>query len=209
MPETTVRLTRKGLATREHIVTTAAQLMHEQGAQGTSNDDVRKAAGVSGSQLSHYFRDKDSLVSAVIAWWADRAIAIGRNPPTLRLDSIAALRQWADFYIEREEICLAGCRFGSLASEAMKAGLDVQDEVSAGFSRWAAVFVDGLSAMRERGELSSAADARALAYVLLSAFEGGMLLTRAEGGVAPLRASLNGAIDYVSSFLVHPTEEKS
>jgi TetR/AcrR family transcriptional repressor of nem operon len=65
------RLTPKGRATRERIVTTAADLISRQGVTGTSIGDVRKAAGVSGSQMTHCFRDKRGLVRAVIAMQAD------------------------------------------------------------------------------------------------------------------------------------------
>ena len=56
------RLTAKGLATRERIVAAAAQLMFERGVAGTSTDDVQAAAGISASQLYHYFDDKRALV---------------------------------------------------------------------------------------------------------------------------------------------------
>src|SRR6201988_765959 len=61
------RLTPKGRATRERIVATAAQLMHDHGVAGTSLGDVQEAAGVGVSQVYHYFGDKDSLVRAVVA----------------------------------------------------------------------------------------------------------------------------------------------
>ena len=47
------RLTAKGRATRERILTVAAELVLRQGVAGTHLDDVRRAAGVSGSQLTH------------------------------------------------------------------------------------------------------------------------------------------------------------
>jgi AcrR family transcriptional regulator len=199
--ETTVRLTSKGLATREHIVGVAAELFHRQGVQGTTNDDVRKAAGVSGSQLSHYFRDKESLVRAVIVRRSEQVLVVGRAPSMDRLDSLPALRAWANFYIEREDMCLTGCRFGSLASQVLKSDLTLKDDVAAGFEGWHDDFRDGLSAMRDRGELRSDADPNRLSYLLLAAYQGGMLLTQAAGSVAPLGAALNGAIDYISTFL--------
>lgn len=195
------RLTRKGLATREYIVGTAADLIHRNGVQGTTNEDVRKAAGISGSQLSHYFRDKESLVRAVIARRAEQVLVIGRTPSTSRLDSISALRQWANFYIGREDAHLTGCRFGSLASEVLKSDLDLKDDVAAGFQHWEDDFRAGLSAMRDGGVLREDADPERLAYVLLAAYQGGMLLTQAAQKVAPLEAALNGAIDYVSTFV--------
>ena len=70
------RLTSKGRATRARIVEAAAGLMSRQGVAGTSIDDVRKATGMRGSQMTHYFRDKRSLVRAVIAWQADAALEV-------------------------------------------------------------------------------------------------------------------------------------
>ena len=47
------RLTPKGARTRARIVDAAVRLVHERGVAGTTLDDVRVAAEVSGSQLSH------------------------------------------------------------------------------------------------------------------------------------------------------------
>ena len=60
------RLTPKGERTRARIVEEAAALIHERGVAGTFLEDVKAAAGVSGSQMYHYFPDKDDLVHAVI-----------------------------------------------------------------------------------------------------------------------------------------------
>jgi TetR/AcrR family transcriptional regulator, transcriptional repressor for nem operon len=59
-------LTPKGERTRARIVEAAAGLIYEGGVAGTTLDDVRATAEVSGSQLYHYFADKDELVQAVI-----------------------------------------------------------------------------------------------------------------------------------------------
>src|SRR5258707_10729504 len=80
------RLTAKGRATRGRIVDTAAQLMFERGVGGTSIEDVLLAAGVSASQLYHYFDDKQALVRAVIAHQTDRMLAL-QAPALDALDS--------------------------------------------------------------------------------------------------------------------------
>ena len=64
-------ITRKGQATRDRIVAAAAVLVYERGVAGTSTEDVQAAAGVSASQLYHYFADKRSLTRAVIEYQAD------------------------------------------------------------------------------------------------------------------------------------------
>ena len=100
--EELARLTPKGRATRDRIVETAADLIFRQGVAGTSIDDVRKATGVSGSQMTHYFRDKRSLVRAVIAWQADSVIALHQQPALGRLDTFEALDLWAELNIARQ-----------------------------------------------------------------------------------------------------------
>jgi AcrR family transcriptional regulator len=194
------RLTAKGRATRERIVGIAADLIHENGVLGTTNDDVRRAAGISGSQLSHYFPDKESLVRAVIAWWADRVVSLTRRAPSGRLDSMDALRQWAAFYVEREDAWQRGCKFGSLASEVIKSDLGLKGEIAAGFGQWQAAIAGSLAAMRDRGDLRDDADPGRLACLLLAAYQGGMLLAQAERSVTPLMAALDGAIDHISTF---------
>jgi AcrR family transcriptional regulator len=57
----------KGRATRDRIVACATELVVRNGFAALSIDHVRKAASVSGSQMTHYFADKDSLVRAIVA----------------------------------------------------------------------------------------------------------------------------------------------
>jgi hypothetical protein len=127
-------------------------------------------------------------------------MGLRESPPRGPLDSLEALRTWADSYLENEKVLVGGCGFGSLASEIMKTDLDVHDEIAAGFDRWGEVFRSGLHAMRDRHELRRGADPGHLASVLMAAFQGGMLLTQAARDITPLREALYGAIAYVESY---------
>jgi AcrR family transcriptional regulator len=196
------KLTRKGEATRERILECAAELIYRHGVLGTSNDTLRRAAGVSGSQLSHYFPDKESLVRAALEWRADSMLGLREDPPRGPLDTMAALRAWADSYVGRPEVVAGGCSFGSLAAEVLKSDLDVADAIEDGFARWRAQFHDGLTAMRERGQLRPGADVDQLATALMAAFQGGLLLTQAARNVQPLRQALDAALAHVASFIV-------
>jgi AcrR family transcriptional regulator len=187
-------LTPKGRATRERIVEVAADLIYAHGVQGTNNELVRRTAGISGSQLSHYFPDKQSLVRAVLAWRADSI------RPSGELDSARALRAWAQAFLERPDLLAGGCTFGSLASEVLKSDLDLHDEVAAGFEEWRAPLRAGLRAMRERGELRADTDPEHLADLLTAAFQGGVLLAQAARDQAPLRNALEAVLGYVETF---------
>jgi AcrR family transcriptional regulator len=59
--------TARGRATRDRIVSRAAELLLTHGLAALSLGNVRQAAAVSGSQLTHFFPEKDALISAVIA----------------------------------------------------------------------------------------------------------------------------------------------
>jgi TetR/AcrR family transcriptional repressor of nem operon len=203
MPTTDVperRLTTKGEATRAHIVRTAAELIYTKGVQNTSNDDVRKAAGVSGSQLSHYFPDKRSMVRAVISYRADALVGLHREAPLGELDRVAALHTWAESYLNRADVLAGGCAFGSLVAEVMKSDLELHDDIAEGFERWRETFRRGLTAMKENGVLRKDADPDRLAHVFMAAYQGGMLLAQGARDEAPLRDALNGALDYLETF---------
>ena len=193
-------LTRKGRVTRQRIIEQAAGLIYRRGVAGTNNELVRAATGVSGSQLSHYFPDKHSLVLAVIDWQADTMMGLHDDPPRGELDSLQALRAWADSYTRRADIHHGGCSFGSLASEIMKTDPDAREAIAAGFDRWREVFARGLQTMRERGELRTEADPEQLSYSLAAAFQGGLLLAQSARSVAPLKAALDAALDHIARF---------
>src|ERR1700686_3358079 len=90
------RLTPKGARTRARIVEEAARLIHERGVAGTTLDDVKAAAEVSGSQLYHYFPDKDELVQAVIDSQADTIV---NNQQHANLGTVKGLRAWRNMVI--------------------------------------------------------------------------------------------------------------
>jgi AcrR family transcriptional regulator len=200
--EEPIRLTPKGRATRDRIVQTAADLIFRQGVVGTSIDDVRKATGVSGSQMTHYFRDKRSLVRAVIAWQCDTVIGLHEQPALGGLDSFEALDLWAELNIarQRELDCEGGCSFGSLAGELAMSDAETRADLAEGFGRWETLFRQGLTAMRDRGDLRPDADPGELAAALLASLQGGMLLTKTTRDIRPLEAALKTALDHVKSY---------
>ncbi|MEU4238199.1 TetR/AcrR family transcriptional regulator [Actinoplanes sp. NPDC026619] len=197
----TQRLTPKGEATRERILQAATELIARNGVVGTGTEDVRKAAGVSGSQLYHYFDSKQALIRAVITRQAE-APAVPGVPMMGALDCFDALRAWADAAIENQERTGGDgeCTLGSLAAELGTADEQSRADLSRGFLRWQGLLHDSLAAIRDRGELRADADLDELSLALLAALEGGTLLSRTLRDTGPLRASMNAALGYVKSF---------
>ena len=198
------QLTEKGQATRARILEHAAALIYANGVHATNNEQLRRTAGVSGSQLNHYFPTKESLVRAVIEWQADRVLTLLRGEQFDRFASLDGFRRWADFYVGYERSYRAGCSLGSLASEIIKTDLDVHDELANAFEQWRSIFRDGIQTMQRSGRMSAQPDADQLANLVLAAFQGGMLLAQVSRDLSPLREALQAAIDHLETFTTAP-----
>lgn len=204
------RFTRKGLATRARIIEAAARLMFERGVANTSVDQVRRTAGVGGSQISHYFTDKRDLTRHVVEARRNDVRAFHTRPQFAKLDSFDALQAWADACVSDIDAVyrVGGCVYGSLAGELIEADREIHDDLAAGYDQWIELFRAGLDSMRDRGDLRPDADPRHLAVSLVAAHQGGAMLTHVTGDPQPLRAAVNAAVDYVRSFGAQPPPRK-
>jgi AcrR family transcriptional regulator len=196
---------------REQIVDVAVGHMLGRGVGRTNVDDVRAAAGVSGSQMSHYFPDKKSLVRAVIARQVRSVLAAHRQPELGGLDTFESLYRWAELFIGRvsQQGCRGGCALGSLAGELVAADMDIQTDLSNGFEQWLDLLRRGLAAMRERGDLVNEADPDELAVTLLSALQGGAMVAQVRRNTEPMRIALSMALARVRSFAADSTIKTS
>jgi AcrR family transcriptional regulator len=194
------KLTEKGQATRTRILRHAAELIYANGVRATNNELLRSAAGVSGSQLAHYFPNKEALVLAVIDWQADSILEFHRSERFGGFDSVNAFQDWADFYVLSGRPFEDGCSLGSLASEIVKADLDVRDQLECVFEQWREIFRKGLERMQELGRIDSSADPARLAHMFVAAYQGGALLAQVARDIAPLRDSLYASVDHLRTF---------
>ncbi|MFE2642698.1 TetR/AcrR family transcriptional regulator [Streptomyces nigra] len=193
------RLTAKGRATRHRIVAAAAAVMYEQGVARTSTEQILEAAQVtSPSQMYHYFEDKKSLIQAVIEYQTEYVLTFQR-PLLRRLDSFEALEAWRDAVVQaqRARECQGGCPIGSLAGELSDADPQARAKLAEGYAQWEGAIRDGLASMQKRGELNAEADTGHLALALLTALQGGLLMTQTRRDTTALEAVLNAMIDRI------------
>lgn len=206
------RLTRKGRETRDRIAATAAGLMFERGVAATSVEDVQAAAGVSASQIYHYFKDKRALVLAVIGYQTEQVLgAFGTAEPRYAaLDSMVALRAWRDFVVtlQRATGGVGGCPIGALGIQLAETDPEARQQVAAGFERWEQSIVGGLRAMHARGELRPDADPDRLGLALLTTLQGGLLLTQIQRDTRALETGLDAVLELVAgSIAARPATE--
>jgi AcrR family transcriptional regulator len=171
--------------------------MSERGVAGTGIEDVRRATQVSGSQMTHYFVNKSSLVRAVIARQAETVL-----DQIVGVDTLSGLRDWATSAVASQagSGSCSGCRLGALAGELAEADPDVRADLALAFERWELKLRHTLRAMRDRGDLRPDADPDELALALLSAFQGGMLLSRTRRDAGVLDRALSAVLDHIETF---------
>lgn len=194
-------LTTKGEQTRSRIIEVAASLMLDDGVAGTTIDDVCEAGRVGKSQVYYYFGDKSDLVRAVIERQADRILG-GQEPYLERIQGWESWDEWRDFVVDLQlqRGCVGGCPLGSLASELSDSDELTRTVLAKSFARWERSFAVGVEKMKSLGLLRPDADTAHLAMSLLASLQGGLLLCQTCKDVAPLKTSLNGAIQYMRSY---------
>jgi TetR/AcrR family transcriptional regulator, transcriptional repressor for nem operon len=183
------RLTPKGARTRARIVEEAAALIHERGVAATTLEDVKVAADVSGSQLYHYFPDKNELVQAVIDYQADTIV----NQQRHALGSANGVEAWRDMVIAEAKRTegKGGCPLGSLGGQLAESDPEARALVAAGFDQWAAAISDGLRSRHPDGKLPAGIDPEDLATTLLATLQGGLLLAQVQRSPRPFETAVD------------------
>jgi TetR/AcrR family transcriptional regulator, transcriptional repressor for nem operon len=182
--------TARGRATRERIVAAASQLITERGVAETSVDDVIQRAGVSKSQLYHYFDDRAELLRAVVAHNADGVL--DDLPP---LDSWKGIRAWLDSLValQVERRACGGCPVGSLVGQLAESDPQARLALADSFERWQAHLSRGLRSLQRSGKLDADVDVDRLATATLAAIQGGLVLTQTTRDPTRLGAALDAA----------------
>ena len=202
------RLTAKGRATRDRIVTAAAELILSDGLSALNMDALRKAASVSGSQLAHYFTDKRALIRAVVARQINVVLDFHRQPKLAELDTFDDFERWIALnmrYLRR--IGYSGTpTYHALAGQLGKSDATTRDTLAAGYSQWIELLENAIQRMKDHGVLVADADPRKLALVIVSAHQGGATLAftyRAEWAHAD---AVRFAVNYVRMSATDPAE---
>ena len=191
--------TPRGAATRARIVEAAAGLVYRRGASATSLEDIMEASATSKSQLYHYFADKDALMRAVIEFQTGRVTG-GEAVRPEALDSLDGIRRWRDAVVTMNRAArgVGGCPLGSLVSQLADRSESARASLANGFELWESHFKDGLSAMRDRGELKPEANPAEIATAIIAALQGGLLLAQTVRSSRPLELALDMAIGHVA-----------
>ena len=171
-------------------------------------DSVRKAASVSGSQLAHYFADKQALISAVIARQIQVVLDFHRQPKLHGLGSFDDFERWIDLnmrYLRR--IGYSGTpTYHALAGQLAKSDDATRETLAAGYWQWVELLEQAIRRMKDRGVLVADANPRQLALVIVSAHQAGGTMTFTYRQEWPHADAVRFAVNYLRMFAADPVE---
>ncbi|MEU6206202.1 TetR/AcrR family transcriptional regulator [Micromonospora musae] len=188
-------LTPKGEQTRRRIVTGATAELRERGIDQVRLEDVMARAGISKSQLFHYFPEgKEQLLLAVVQQEADQVI-VDQQPYLSELTSWQAWQRWRDLlidrYVSQGDRCALRGLLGDMGRRAPAARSVLTDLID----RWQSSIATGILHMQASGQISADVDARQAAAALIAGIQGGVLLMSSTGRTEYLESAVDFAID--------------
>ena len=196
----------KGAATRDQILNAASRLIHVQGYQSTSLDDVLRESGVGKGNFYYYFKSKEDLGYAIIDRITRTFVERGLGPAFTETDAdpLGQLRAFFDRVLEslRQRNCVGGCAMGNLASEL--------SDVHEGFRlRLAGVFDiyrDHLAEVIRRGQVSGRlradADAVRIAQFLVAGLEGAILLSKVTRDITVMERCVEELKEHLALYRI-------
>jgi AcrR family transcriptional regulator len=200
--------TAKGRATRERILQAAARIILTDGLSGLNLDKVRQSASVSGSQLTHYYLDKQALLRAVLERQSEVVLDFHRQLKLGGLDTYDDWERWTDLNVRYlRKIGYAGTpTYHALAGRLLKSDDATRQTMAAGYERWIGLLEESFVRMQDRGLLVTRARPRQLALVVVAGHQGAGTLTYAYRQEWPLNDSLRFVVNYLRLFARDPAE---
>jgi TetR/AcrR family transcriptional repressor of nem operon len=170
----------KGAATRDQILNAASRLIHVQGYQSTSLDDVLRESGVGKGNFYYYFKSKEDLGYAIIDRIRRAFVERGLGPAfgDTDVDPVGQLHAFFDRVLDsqRQRNCVGGCAMGNLACELSDVHEGFRQQLAGIFDVYRDPLAEAIRRGPQSGRLRPDADAVRVAQFLVGALEGAILL---------------------------------
>lgn len=176
--------------TRTQILDTAQELIQRLGVNAMSYHDISVAVGIRKASIHHHFPTKDDLVAALLDRYNAYFLRLVDNIIAMPIAADEKLRRYCELF---EATLSSGnqdkaCLCGMLGAELATLKNPLVERIAAFYrdneERLAVILNQG----RQTGTFGFAGDVKAMATLIFSLLEGGILIVRASGGVEQFRA---------------------
>jgi TetR/AcrR family transcriptional regulator, transcriptional repressor for nem operon len=192
--------------TKEHILQAACRLMHRQGFNNTSVEEILVESGVGKGNFYHHFKSKDDLGYAMLdrleLWTKDQ---VGRQILGRGLKAVDEIFELFDFIVsmQKEAKCVGGCPLGNLALELSDIHDGFRLRIEEIIGTWRGQIADVLQRAQAKGELAREVQPERMADFIFAGIEGAILLAKVRRDAVVLEGCLGELRKYVRTYLVY------
>jgi AcrR family transcriptional regulator len=195
---------------RERIVEAAMELFWAKGYNSTSVADLLSRTQLNSGSLYHAFPGKQDILVAVLEAYRDGIYTMLIDPAWEGVDDpveriLALLARYRTMIVETE--CTYGCPIGSLALELHEADPSVRSLLAQNFAAWTGAIRRCLDDAGDR--LPRDLDREALAELVLTTMEGGVMQARTHRDVAYFDRGIAALREYFEMLLARAEGEKA
>jgi len=174
------------VGTRDRLINSARYLFWERGFAGTSMADLLAHSQVNSGSFYHFFESKEALLRDVLEGYLHALRPMVIDPAFAQTDEpveriFAILEGYRGRILQTD--CQYGCPLGRLALEIDPENRPAHKLIAENFQGWINAVRECVEEMKDR--LPRGTDRDALATYVLAVMEGGVMLSRSYGSVAP------------------------
>lgn len=180
--------------TRLKILDAAEKLVRTRGFNGFSYADVAAAVGVKKASLHHHYPTKMDLGLALIERFSDAVIGYLEQIGQSNKENLTKLREYSRVYeqsFHENQMCLCGM----LAAEHETISDDMQKAVGLYFEKHEAWLQNVLTEGRDRGELTFKGSAAEHARMIVTHFQGALLVAKSLNSLERIAATSSHLIE--------------
>jgi AcrR family transcriptional regulator len=189
--------TTKGLATRQRIVTAAAEEIRQRGLTATTLEDIGRRSATGKSQMFHYFPDGREQLLLAVAEFEAANVFDGQQPYLSELTSRRAWEAWRDLVVRSYRDQGQFCSLGMLIADIGRHSPAAQAVTAQLIRRWQECIRAGIEATQAAGEADPALDPNRTAAAVIAAIQGGVSVLISTGSADHLEAALSLCLDHL------------
>jgi len=172
---------------KENIVEAAIQQLHTHGYNGSSVEDITRAAGVPKGSFYNHFGSKEDLAVEVVHRFADRSGWTDPIPP-----GESPLRELRTRFQNMHRVLhgyefARGCLFGNMANERADHSAKIRAEVATNLEQWSDHAAELVAAAQRAGDITSTANPQVLGRFLVNSWEGAVTRAKAQQNDGPFQ----------------------
>ncbi len=185
--------------TRTKILDTAQELIQRVGLNAMSFADISKAVGIRKASIHYHFPTKEDLVVALLERYSPNflrlvdVILASPESPEVKLRRYCGLFEATLSSGGQDKACLCGM----LGAELKTLNSPLVELVTQFYRDNEVRLIELLKQGREAGEFKFSGEVKAMAMMIFSLLEGGLLIARANGGVTQFREMVEQLVQIV------------